>query len=110
LLPVHCAIVCLTDKSRQGGGGSCDNTVAPIMPTPIMLQRVASDGYTLVGDPIELLERSPIDGPVIEAPALTRTLGGQYVLFFSSNCFDSIFYDISYAIASTVEGEYATWS
>jgi len=79
------------------------------MPTPIMLQSVASDGYTLIGDPVELLERSPIDGPVIEAPALTRTSGGQYVLFFSSNCFDSVFYDISYAVASTIEGDCMTW-
>ncbi|KAK5107596.1 hypothetical protein LTR62_000990 [Meristemomyces frigidus] len=89
-----------------GHGGACGNTVGPIMSTPLMLQQVSSaDGHIKIGSPVELVTNGVGDGPVVEAPSLTY-LNGKYVLFFSSNCFASLFYDVSYAIASDIRGPY----
>jgi len=95
------------DGNSIGNGGSCNNGVAPQVPTPIMLQKLASDAMTPVGSPVQILDRSNLDGPLIEAPALTKTSAGKYVLFFSSNCFASSQYDLSYAFAeSNINGPY----
>lgn len=42
---------------------------------------------------------------LVEAPSLS-TLNGQYYLFFSSNCFSSTAYDISFAVSSSVYGPF----
>lgn len=93
------------DGNSLGYGGSCGNGVAPIVSTPIMLQEVASDGVTPLGSPIQLLDRSDADGPLIEAPNLT-ILNGQYYLFFSSNCYTTTAYDVSFAVSNSVYGPF----
>ena len=71
-----------------------------------MLQEVdAKDGITLRGKPMQLLDRGPADGPLIEAPSMARIIRPEdqkpvYVLFFSSNIFTSKWYDVRYAISS----------
>ena len=45
------------------------------------------------------------DGPYVEAPSLSK-LNGKYVLFYSSNCFVTPKYDVSYALASNIRGPY----
>lgn len=81
-------------------------TVAPIKPTPIVLQPVAADGYTPQGSAVSLLDNNgPADDGVIEAPNLIR-FGSAWVLFFSSGCFASPRYTVSYATASSVTGPY----
>ena len=94
------------DGNSIGHGGLCMNSVAPIMPTPIMLQEVAADGVTKVGDPVQILDRDDSDGPLIEAPSLHRSDEGIYFLFFSSNCFTTPRYDTSYATATSIDGPY----
>ena len=98
-------IVYKIDGNAIGHGGACGNTVAPIVPTPIMLQRVGADGVTLLGNPIEILTNTPFDGPYVEAPTLTD-MDGKYVLFFSSKCYTSVGYDVQYAIADKITGPY----
>jgi len=98
-------VVYKVDGNSIGNGGSCGNSVPPIVPTPLMLQQLAADGVTPVGDPIELLDRGDADGPLIEAPDLILHKG-TYFLFFSSNCYSSTFYDVSYATASSVKGPF----
>ena len=73
-----------------------------------MLQQVSSDnGFDLIGDPIEILDRGEFDGPLVEAPSLLRTSEGVYILFFSSNCFNGVLYDTSYATSTNgVRGPY----
>lgn len=113
------------DGNSIGNGGSCGNTVDPIVPTPIMLQQVQSDGVTAVGNPQQILVNGEYDGPLVEAPSLSRiadptSAGGQlYILFFSSNCYRSAiishgplaklmscssnstsYYDVSYAYST----------
>ena len=66
----------------------------------------AKDGVTLIGDPVQLLNREAIDGPLIEAPSLHRSAEGIYFLFFSSNCFTTPRYDVSYATATDIRGPY----
>ncbi|KAI4723398.1 Arabinanase/levansucrase/invertase [Aureobasidium sp. EXF-10727] len=99
-------VVYKVDGNAIGHGGVCGNTVAPIVNTPIMLQKLADDGITPVGSPVKLLDRGDLDGPLIEAPSLMRTSNGKYVLFFSSNCFATSNYDVTYAFADNINGPY----
>lgn len=97
-------VVYKVDGNALGNGGDCMNTVKPIKSTPIMLQQVnAADGHTKIGDPVQLITNGPADGPVTEAPALTK-MGSKFVLFFSSNCFATDKYDTSYATADHIKG------
>ena len=93
------------DGNSIGHGGSCGNTVDPIVPTPLMLQQLAADGVTPVNDPIELLDRSDAEGSLIEAPNLLL-YDSTYFLFFSINCYSTRLYDVSYATASSVKGPF----
>lgn len=93
------------DQNSLGSGGNCGNGIAPFVSTPIMLQEVAADGVTSIGTAIQILDRTAADGPLVEAPNLA-ILNGQYYLFFSSNCYDSAAYDISFAVSSSVYGPF----
>ncbi|KIX10520.1 uncharacterized protein Z518_01603 [Rhinocladiella mackenziei CBS 650.93] len=99
-------VVYKVDGNSIGHGGSCGNTVAPIVPTPLVLQEVGPDGVSLVGDAVQILDRDDLDGPLIEAPSLHRSDEGIYFLFFSSNCFTTPKYDVSYATATNIRGPY----
>lgn len=99
-------VVYKIDGNSLGGGGPCGNGDQS-HDTPIMLQEVsATDGYTPIGEATPLLHRGPNDGPLIEAPSLVRSAEGAYVLFFSSNCYNTQFYDTSYATSTSVAGPY----
>ena len=76
------------------------------MPTPILLQEVGPDGISLIGGPVQVLDRDDLDGPLIEAPTLARSEEGIYFLFFSSNCFTTPMYDTSFATATNIYGPY----
>ncbi|KAF2858124.1 glycoside hydrolase family 43 protein [Piedraia hortae CBS 480.64] len=94
------------DGNNIGNGGVCGNTVEPVVPTPLMLQKMQPDGVTPDGTPIALLDRQPDDGPLIEAPAIARSPDGTYFLFYSSGCTRSPTYDIKYATSMHIEGPY----
>jgi len=94
------------DGNNIGHGGLCGNTKAPLVPTPIMLQKMLPDGVTNDGAPIQILDRTAADGPLVEAPELVLSPAGVYFLFFSSGCTRSPTYDIKYATASNVTGPY----
>lgn len=98
-------VVYKIDGNAIGHGGECGNTVAPIVPTPIMLQQVAQDGHTLIGKPTRILTNIASDGPYIEAPSLTF-MNGKYVILFSSQCYMGSKYDVQYAVADTITGPY----
>ncbi|KAL1636921.1 hypothetical protein SLS56_001018 [Neofusicoccum ribis] len=97
------------DGNALGGGGVCGNTEPPIKSTPIMQQKVAGNGIDKIGDPYQVLDRSDADGPLVEAPSIAKLPDGRYVLFFSSNCFYTINYDVTYAIANSVSGPYTKY-
>jgi beta-xylosidase len=96
------------DGNSIGHGGACMNSKQPIVPTTIMLQQVSSrDGYTLIGDPVELLHNIPADGPNIEAPALVFIPdSGRYFLFYNAGCFKLPRYRIEYATSKILTGPY----
>ncbi|KAF2145987.1 glycoside hydrolase family 43 protein [Aplosporella prunicola CBS 121167] len=94
------------DGNAKGNGGVCNNGVAPIQSTPIMQQKVAGNGIDKIGGAYQLLDRSDGDGPLIEAPSIGKLADGRYVLFFSSNCYSTINYDVTYALADSVSGPY----
>jgi len=99
-------VVYKVDGNNLGHGGECNNLVAPIESTPILLQEVAADGMTPIGAAVQILDRSDEDGPLVEAPDLVRAADGTYVLFYSSHCFTSPEYVVRYAKAATVAGPY----
>lgn len=105
-------LVYKVDGNSIGHGGICGNTVAPIVPTPIMLQQVAEwDGVTLIGPPVQILDnRGVADDGVVEAPSLVRSASGTYFLFFSSGCYSTTDYTVSYATASNPAGPYTRHS
>lgn len=94
------------DTNALGNGGSCNNGIEPILKTPIVIQEVEADGITKIGGPIEILNNDPIDGPLVEAPSMVKNRDGVFVLFFSSNCFTSDLYDVSYATSSSPTGPF----
>ncbi|TLD39714.1 glycoside hydrolase family protein [Venturia nashicola] len=93
------------DGNSLGSGGSCNNGFWPRKNTPLVLQEVAADGRTKVGPVINLLNREDVDGPSIEAPSISY-IKEKYFLFYSSNCWDSGFYDVKFATATSVRGPY----
>lgn len=99
-------VIYKVDGNSVGHGGLCGNTKSPIQSTPLMLQPVGKDGITFAGKAVEILDRDVRDGPLVEAPSLVRTKAGKYVLFFSSNCYNTINYDIAYAVADHIAGPY----
>ncbi|GAB7350767.1 hypothetical protein MBLNU459_g1310t1 [Dothideomycetes sp. NU459] len=101
-------VVYKIDGNTLGHGGSCNNGIPPLARTPIMLQQLSPvDGTKLLGAASgPLITNGPADGPVVEAPSLTRFPDGTYVLFFSSNCYATPLYDVSYATARQLRGPY----
>ncbi|TKX19522.1 putative glycosyl hydrolases family 43 protein [Elsinoe australis] len=93
------------DANSLGNGGSCGNSVPPLLNTPIVIQQVGEDGITKIGDRTTILNRDDIDGPTIEAPKIIKR-NGFYILFFSNNCFNSPLYTQSYAYSRNVRGPY----
>lgn len=93
------------DGNSIGHGGDCNNGVAPLKPTPILLQRVTDDGVTPLGEPVQILDRDDSDGPLVEAPNLVLH-GDTYYLFYSTHCFTDPTYDVRYATASSITGPY----
>ncbi|PIL34982.1 hypothetical protein GSI_02769 [Ganoderma sinense ZZ0214-1] len=74
-------------------------------PTPIKIQHVGADGYTLLGKSTTLITNDPVDGGVVEAPSMIYW-DGWYYLFFSSNVYSTLKYDISYAVSRSVTGPF----
>ncbi|KAK0635496.1 glycosyl hydrolase [Bombardia bombarda] len=105
-------VVYKVDGNSIGHGGSCNNDVAPYVPTPILLQEVdADDGVTKVGgEPVEILDRTEADGPLVEAPDLMQVVvdgSSTFVLFYSSHCWVSDKYSVNYATsAGNITGPY----
>jgi len=65
---------------------SDDNAVlAAGKPTIIWAQRLAANGITLLGNPIDLMSNSrPWEGHIVESPQMVE-VGGHYYMFFSGN-------------------------
>ncbi|KUI65096.1 putative arabinan endo-1,5-alpha-L-arabinosidase C [Cytospora mali] len=100
-------IVYKEDGNSVGNGGDCNNGIAPIHSTPIMLQEMnVNDWTTPVGSPVEILDRTDNDGPLIEAPNIIGTADGYYILFYSSHCFTDPKYDVKYATSKSITGPY----
>lgn len=94
------------DGNLRGYGGECRNMVFPQKATPILLQRMEADGITPSGAPVTILDRTPDDGPLVEAPVMARSDGGIYFLFYSSGCTFNPSYNIKYATSRSITGPY----
>ena len=72
----------------NGDPNKCGNTIAPIVPTPIMMQAVEGDGITPQGNPVQILDNNGVsDDGIVEAPSLVKAPDNTYALFFSSGCY-----------------------
>ena len=75
--------------------------------TPILAQRLAADGASLVGEATRVLENDqPWEGHLIEGPWVTRQ-AGRYWMFYAGNDFSSPSYGIGVAVADALLGPYA---
>jgi arabinan endo-1,5-alpha-L-arabinosidase len=76
------------------------------MRTPILAQRLARDGTSLVGERVQLIENDqPWEGHLIEGPWVTRQLG-RYWMFYAGNDFTNPAYGIGVAVADDLLGPY----
>jgi hypothetical protein len=76
------------------------------MRTPILAQRIAADGESLVGEPTEVLANDrQWEGHLIEGPWVSRQQG-RYWLFYAGNDFTSPSYGIGAAVADHPLGPY----
>jgi hypothetical protein len=74
--------------------------------TWLWLQRVSTDGLSLVGSPTRLLRQDrPEEGGLIEAPVLVRR-PSQYVLFYSAGFYGDGRYLTGYATSPALTGPY----
>lgn len=86
-------------------GGDCNNSITPLMPTPILLQRVRDVGCTLIRDDIPVLDGDDSGGHLVEAPNLILH-GDIYFLFYSTHCFMKIEHDVHWATSKSITGPY----
>lgn len=97
-------------NSLDTGPGACGGPDADGIyhPTPIMLQQVSKeDGTTLIGSPIQILDRGQYDGLLVEAPNLFyNENSGLYFLTFSRNCYSTDLYDIGFAYSTCLDNEF----
>ncbi|HEX9931251.1 MAG TPA: glycoside hydrolase family 43 protein [Allosphingosinicella sp.] len=76
------------------------------MRTPIIAQRLAPDGESLLGEPAEVLANDlDWEGHLIEGPWVTRQ-AGRYWLFYAGNDFSTPAYGIGVAVADHPLGPY----
>ena len=99
-------VVYKIDGNAKGHGGSCGNTVSPIVSTPILIQKVHSDGITKIGSATKILTNTVEDGPLVEAPSLIRHGSGSYILFYSSGCYVDSSYAAKYATSNSLTNEF----
>jgi arabinan endo-1,5-alpha-L-arabinosidase len=80
--------------------------IVDAMRTPIYAQRLAADGASLIGEPIEVLANDlDWEGHLIEGPWVTRQRG-RYWLFYAGNDFCTPNYGIGVAVADHPLGPY----
>jgi hypothetical protein len=78
------------------------------MRTPILAQRLAADGASLLGEPAEVLANDlDWEGHLIEGPWVTRQ-AGRYWLFYAGNDFSTPAYGIGVAVADHPSGPIAS--
>ncbi|HEX8364950.1 MAG TPA: glycoside hydrolase family 43 protein [Allosphingosinicella sp.] len=80
--------------------------IVAAMRTPILAQRLARDGLSLLGEPAEVLANDlDWEGHLIEGPWVTRQ-AGRYWLFYAGNDFSTPAYGIGVAVADHPLGPY----
>ena len=86
------------------------NALTPAQPTQIVLQEVAADGLSLVGNPVDLLVNDlSWEGAVIEAPSMLFR-NGYYYIFYSGNNYGTDKYAVGVARSSAIGGPYTKQS
>jgi len=99
-------VVYKVDGNACDAAGACGNPSPQLHNTPILLQKVTSDGVKLVGSAIKILDRRWSDGALVEAPTLIKSPQGVYFLFFSSGSTTDGSYTIKYATSFNITGPY----
>lgn len=95
------------DGNSLGAGGPCGNTVGTLKATPLRLQQVGADGTTFIGSYTTMLNHNGVsDDGIVEAPSLAKGRYGLYFLFFSSGCFSTDHYTVSYATSNSITGAF----
>lgn len=88
---------------RQSGLGE---SIVEHMSTPIMAQRLAPNGRSLIGEATVVLANDlDWEGHLIEGPWVTKQ-EGRYWLFYAGNDFTSPSYGIGVAVADSLLGPY----
>lgn len=98
-------VVYKVDGNSIGHGGACSNSAEPIVPTPILLQQVGSDGVSLIGAPTPMITNDAIDGSSVEAPTILYGAAQKiYFLLYNSGCYTTTSYSVRVASATSLYG------
>ena len=82
------------------------NDLLEAMRTPILAQRLAPDGISLIGERVQVLENDqPWEGHLIEGPWVTFQRG-RYWMLYAGNDFTNPAYGIGVAVADDLLGPY----
>ncbi|PIL25293.1 hypothetical protein GSI_13182 [Ganoderma sinense ZZ0214-1] len=73
--------------------------------TPVKLQRLGANGYDLLGSPITLISNDSSDGGLTEAPSLVHR-DGWYYLFYSTHNYNTLGYDVKYAVSKKLNAPF----
>ena len=77
------------------------------MRTPIFAQRLSTDGTSLLGERVQVMENDqPWEGHLIEGPWVTQQ-AGRYWMFYAGNDFTNPAYGIGVAVADDLLGPYS---
>nr|VWO96464.1 Levansucrase (EC (Beta-D-fructofuranosyl transferase) (Sucrose 6-fructosyl transferase) [Ganoderma boninense] len=73
--------------------------------TPIKIQHVGANGYDLLGEPTTLISNDSSDGGLTEAPSMVYW-DGWYYLFYSTHNYNTLGYDVKYAVSQKLNAPF----
>ena len=82
------------------------NGLSPQIPTNLVMQKVSSDGLTVIGKPWNILQNTAAwEGELVEGPSFLYR-HGYYYLFYSGNVYSDDRYAVGVARSKSVAGPY----
>ena len=103
---IRAALASWSKVKRALQDSGLGDPIVASMSTPILAQRLAPDGASLVGTPTVVLANDlDWEGHLIEGPWVTKQ-AGRYWLFYAGNDFTSPSYGIGVAVSDSLFGPY----
>jgi hypothetical protein len=100
-----CYIIFKVDSNSIRHSRDCNNSITPLVPTLILLQKVEDDGFILIRDAVLILDCSNSSRPLVKAPNLILH-SDIYFLFYSTHCFTDTEYNMHWVTLRLITDPY----